>query len=133
MATESDPDVLEVNVRTLDQPPVPFSVPKDLLVSDLKMLIEDQLVTPADRQRLIFRGQVLQDERRISDYVQQNGLTINMVARPPASAQGPGTPSLGTSAIPGGFVHFYVRGLRTRADSESMYYSLKHMLPSLVW
>lgn len=54
----------------------------DTLVSDLKQLILDSTSIDIARQRLIFRGRVLQNDLRLNDYSINRGHVLHMVARP---------------------------------------------------
>lgn len=54
----------------------------DTLVSDLKLLILDSTSIDVARQRLIFRGRVLQNDLRLNDYSIGSGHVLHMVARP---------------------------------------------------
>ena len=51
-------------------------------ILNLKILTKDSTTVTEDRQRLIYRGHVLQDESLISDYNIESGHTIHMIARP---------------------------------------------------
>lgn len=59
--------------------------------------LKEQLASPsgiaADEQRVIYRGQVLKDERTLSSYGIEEDHTVHLVPRAPAAQRGTGAPS----------------------------------------
>jgi ubiquilin len=53
-----------------------------MLVSALKQLIYDRSSIPIERQRIIFQGRVLVDDKKISEYKIDDGHVLHMVAMP---------------------------------------------------
>uniref|UniRef100_F6RMI4 Ubiquitin-like domain-containing protein n=1 Tax=Monodelphis domestica TaxID=13616 RepID=F6RMI4_MONDO len=58
----------------------------------LKRLVSKQLHVPEKQQRLLFRGQVLADNKRLSDYCIGPNSTLNVIIRP-LEKTSPETPS----------------------------------------
>ncbi|XP_051854337.1 ubiquitin-like protein 4B [Antechinus flavipes] len=65
----------------------------------LKRLVSKQLHVPEKQQRLLFRGQVLADNKRLSDYCIGPNSTLNVILRPLEKAS-PERPSQSPSPSP---------------------------------
>ncbi|XP_037008283.2 ubiquitin-like protein 4B [Artibeus jamaicensis] len=55
-------------------------------VATLKKLVSERLQVPEERQHLLFRGQLLADDKRLSDYCIGPNASINVIMRPPEKA-----------------------------------------------
>ncbi|XP_066102356.1 ubiquitin-like protein 4B [Saccopteryx bilineata] len=51
-------------------------------VATLKQLVSERLQVPAGRQRLLFRGQLLADDKRLSDYCIGPDASIHVIMHP---------------------------------------------------
>lgn len=59
-------------------------------VADFKTLISPKVNVPVERMRIVFSGKQLLDDKPMSEYVPESGLTVHLVARmapPPDQAQ----------------------------------------------
>lgn len=88
---------MKISVKTLDSQTKNFTVPDTIKVKDFKEYIASEVNIPADKQRLIFRGKVLQDDKLLSEYG-ANDCVIHLVERKPqtgggSSQDGPGSSS----------------------------------------
>lgn len=69
-------------MKTINNESFSYSLPSTTIVSDLKRMLRDSTAIDIPRQRLIFRGRVLQDDLLLTDYSIACGNVLHMVARP---------------------------------------------------
>ncbi|XP_072317777.1 large proline-rich protein BAG6 isoform X2 [Eucyclogobius newberryi] len=96
---EEQPTDLEVTVKTLDSQSRTYTVRAQLTVKEFKEHIAPSVGIPIDKQRLIYQGRVLQDDRTLHDY-NVGGKVIHLVERAPPPASQPGSGS-GASPVDG--------------------------------
>jgi len=78
----SDDNVnIQIRVKTLDSNTHQVRVKQSASVGDLKQLLHTETGVSVDRQRLIFQGKVLLNEKAIKFYAIRDGVTIHMVER----------------------------------------------------
>nr|CDS27978.2 scythe:bat3 [Hymenolepis microstoma] len=75
--------MFEVSIKTLDGESKTFQIEdEELTVSSFKEKISSEMNIPIDRQRLIFQGKILTDDRKLKDW-DVASKTIHLVPRPP--------------------------------------------------
>ncbi|XP_065067921.1 large proline-rich protein bag6-like [Rhopilema esculentum] len=73
---------MKVTVRTLDSKSTTFEVDEKATVKDFKEKIAPELGISAERQRVIFKGKVLHNEKLLKEY-NVDGCVVHLVERPP--------------------------------------------------
>uniref|UniRef100_A0A667HRS1 Large proline-rich protein BAG6 n=1 Tax=Lynx canadensis TaxID=61383 RepID=A0A667HRS1_LYNCA len=95
---------LEVLVKTLDSQTRTFIVGAQMNVKEFKEHIAASVSIPSEKQRLIYQGRVLQDDKKLQEY-NVGGKVIHLVERAPPQTQLPSGASSGigsASATHGG-------------------------------
>lgn len=77
-----DSRILRISVKTLQNETYNIEVENNAPVLSLKGLIRTTTSIEEERQRLIYRGKVLEDESLLRDYQIEDGHTVHMVAKP---------------------------------------------------
>ncbi|XP_071702231.1 uncharacterized protein [Rutidosis leptorrhynchoides] len=101
VVAESCESIVDIHIKTLDPQLYDFHVDKNMLVSAFKEKIAGDVGLPVGQQRLIFRGKVLKDEHRLSDYHIESGHTLHLVARQLPESQSSSASSTGTTTTNG--------------------------------
>lgn len=66
----------DIRIRTMDQSTHEMRVPKDMLISLLKERISEMTEVPGARQRLIYRGRVMEDDDSLAEWVDRVCLDV---------------------------------------------------------
>uniref|UniRef100_A0A8K9XB66 Large proline-rich protein BAG6 n=1 Tax=Oncorhynchus mykiss TaxID=8022 RepID=A0A8K9XB66_ONCMY len=87
---EESASTIEVTVKTLDSRSRSYTVRRELTLKRFKEHISASVDIPVEKQRLIYQGRVLQDERTLNDYNVADKV-IHLVERaPPQTSQSAG-------------------------------------------
>jgi len=50
------------------------------LISEFKRLVAEKTTVPIDRMRLIYKARVLEDDKKLSEYVKQDDEVVHLMA-----------------------------------------------------
>ncbi|KAI8601519.1 ubiquitin-related domain-containing protein [Dissophora ornata] len=92
---------ITLTVKTIESQTHSVTTSLNETVLQLKERLAEMLQVPTPRQRLIFRGRVLVDDKQLSEYSLQDGQTIHLVTRPvdaPPSTQPSNAPRAGAGS-----------------------------------
>ena len=73
---------ISITIKSVGAECCQLRVALDLSVRDLKQAVAAQMDVPVERQRLIYGGQVLKDDRPLRHYKLENDVVVHLVARP---------------------------------------------------
>ncbi|XP_018084105.1 large proline-rich protein bag6-A isoform X2 [Xenopus laevis] len=91
---------MEVTVKTLDSQTRTFTVETEISVKDFKAHISSDVGISPEKQRLIYQGRVLQEDKKLKEY-NVDGKVIHLVERaPPQTQPSTGGPSTSSSTSP---------------------------------
>ena len=64
---------IKIKYNKGDQPLKEFNIISDMKIEDLRLIIEEEFKIPSFKQNLIFKGKMLQNEKKLEDYNITNG------------------------------------------------------------
>ncbi|GFE55516.1 ubiquitin family domain containing protein [Babesia ovis] len=94
--------LLDLTFRLISGQGVNVRVPSDKLIADIKILIAAECGITPGTQRLIFKGQLLADDRTIGSYNIETGSTIHVIGNSTGASQQTQGQSYGNSSQFGG-------------------------------
>ncbi|KAG0748128.1 hypothetical protein G6F57_001587 [Rhizopus arrhizus] len=91
---------IALQIKSLEQRTTSITLPRNASVLQLKQEIQIAFDIESNRQRLIFQGRVLKDDKNLTDYANlDNGKVVHLVIRPADAPQNPANddPTPGTT------------------------------------
>ncbi|ORZ08874.1 hypothetical protein BCR42DRAFT_424188 [Absidia repens] len=89
-SSTSSPVLIGLQIKSLEQRTHSVTLPRNASVLELKNEIQTTLDVDSGRQRLIFQGKVLKDDKNLMDYANlDDGKVIHLVIRPLDAPQNP--------------------------------------------
>ena len=85
--SEDNPDPFKIRVKLLSNETFDFEVDNQMLVRDFKHHISSHVNVPVERMRIVFAGRQLVDDKPLSDFVSETGMTVHLIARSAESVQ----------------------------------------------
>ncbi|KAG1424641.1 hypothetical protein G6F57_023431 [Rhizopus arrhizus] len=81
---------IALQIKSLEQRTTSVTLPRNASVLQLKHEIQIAFDVECNRQRLIFQGRVLKDDKHLTDYANlDNGKVIHLVIRPADAPHNP--------------------------------------------
>ncbi|KAH0796048.1 housekeeping protein [Histomonas meleagridis] len=94
-----DIDLIDISIKILgNTEPVEMSVPENIEVESLKILVSDYTDIPIEKMRFIYKGRALSNDSNLSHYNISNGAKINLVPSRESLSQQQSSPSPATNS-----------------------------------
>lgn len=102
---ESTPKMRTLKLKKLDNTTVTIEVPEDILVKDMRKIIELKSGIPENQQRLIYKAKLLKDEFKLNDVIKEDNETVHLIKKPQDASE-PASSSTAQSSQPSAGVRF---------------------------
>jgi hypothetical protein len=79
---ESTPKMRTLKLKKLDNTTVTIEVPEDILVKDMRKIIELKSGIPENQQRLIYKAKLLKDEIKLNEVIKEDNETVHLIKKP---------------------------------------------------
>ena len=91
----------KLKLKKLDNSEISIEVPENILVKDMRKIVELKSGIPENLQRIIYKAKLLKDENRLNEYIKEDGETLHLIKKPMPSSEGAQAASGGQQATGG--------------------------------
>lgn len=91
----------KLKLKKLDNSEISIEVPENILVKDMRKIVELKSGIPENLQRIIYKAKLLKDENRLNEYIKEDGETLHLIKKPMPSSEGAQGAGAGQEATSG--------------------------------
>ena len=85
----------KLKLKKLDGSEITIEVPEDILVKDMRKIVELKSGIAENMQRIIYKAKLLRDDQRLNEYIKEDGETLHLIKKAAADEGAPQASSAG--------------------------------------